>query len=89
MRGLAVGASCFVAYSGKVARLYRVDMQLQRCEALEAVQCTGNAMAIADASHIIGMLCYMLLCYCLFILICYCFTMFLCYCLFYYYVIVF
>lgn len=53
MRGLAVGRSCFVAWSGKVARLYRVDVQLQRYDALEAVHTTGSAMAIADASHII------------------------------------
>jgi hypothetical protein len=53
MRGLAVGNSCFVAWSGKVARVYRVDLQLQRYDALEAVQTTGTAMAIADASHII------------------------------------
>ena len=53
MRGLAVGRSCFVAWSGKVARVYRVDPQLQRYDALEAVQTTGTAMAIADASHII------------------------------------
>jgi hypothetical protein len=53
MRGLAVGNSCFVAWSGKVARVYRVDMQLQRYDALEAVQTTGTAMTIADASHII------------------------------------
>jgi hypothetical protein len=53
MRGLAVGRSCFVAWSGKVARVYRIDMQLQRYDALEAVQTTGTAMAIADASHII------------------------------------
>jgi len=53
MRGLAVGGSCFVAWSGKVARVYRVDLQLQSYEALEAVQTTGNAMAIADAAHII------------------------------------
>lgn len=53
MRGLAVGRSCFVAWSGKVARVYRVDTQLQRYEALEAVQTAGSAMAIADASHVI------------------------------------
>ena len=53
MRGLAVGRSCFVAWSGKVARVYRVDMQLQRYDALEAVQTTGTAMAIADSTHII------------------------------------
>jgi hypothetical protein len=53
MRGLAVGRSCFVAWSGKVARVYRIDMQLQRYDALEAVQTSGTAMAIADASHII------------------------------------
>lgn len=37
MRGLAVGHSCFVCYSGKVAKVYRVDMQLQRFDALEPV----------------------------------------------------
>lgn len=37
MRGLAVGHSCFVCYSGKAAKVYRVDMQLQRFDALEPV----------------------------------------------------
>jgi len=53
MRGLAVGHSCFVCYSGKVAKVYRVDMQLQRFDALEPVHTSGMAMAIADASHVI------------------------------------
>jgi hypothetical protein len=53
LRGLAVGRSCFVAWSGKVARVFRVDLQLQRFDALEPVHTTGTAMAIADASHII------------------------------------
>ena len=53
MRGLAVGRSCFVAWSGKAAKVYRVDMQLQRFEQLDAVQTAGTAMAIADASHVI------------------------------------
>ena len=53
VRGLAVGKSCFVVWSGKTARVYRVDPQLLRCEAQEPFSCSGRALAIADASVIV------------------------------------
>lgn len=46
MRGLAVGHSCFVCYSGKVAKVYRVDMQLQRFDALEPVHTRYGEMDV-------------------------------------------
>jgi intraflagellar transport protein 140 len=52
IRGLFVGRSCFVVWSGKAARIYRVDLQLQKVEALNVMQCSGKTMAIADASSI-------------------------------------
>lgn len=53
IRGLAVGKSCFVVWSGKTARAYRVDPQLLRCEAQEPFACSAKAIAIADASVIV------------------------------------
>lgn len=53
MRGVAVGGSCFVAWSGKAAKIFRVDLQLQKFDALDAMPTSGVAMAIADASHIV------------------------------------
>ena len=53
VRGLAVGKSCFVVWTGKTARVYRVDPQLLKCEPQEPFPCTGKAMAIADASSIV------------------------------------
>ena len=52
IQGLSVGASCFVVWNGKTARVYRVDAQLSAVEALEPFLCSARAMAIADASHI-------------------------------------
>jgi intraflagellar transport protein 140 len=53
IRGLAVGRSCFVCWSGKIAKVYRVDPSSHRIEALEPIKCTSMAMAIADASFIV------------------------------------
>ena len=52
MRGLAIGRSCFVAWSGKLARVHRVDTQVHRVEALNQIPTNCTAMAIADATHI-------------------------------------
>lgn len=52
IRGLAIGRSCFVAWSGKTSRIYRVDMQVQRIEALNSNNTSCSMMAIADATHI-------------------------------------
>ena len=52
IQGLSVGASCFVVWNGKTARVYRVDVQQCSVEALEPFLCAARAMAIADASHI-------------------------------------
>lgn len=52
IQGLSVGASCFVVWNGKTARVYRVDVQVCSVEALEPFLCAARAMAIADASHI-------------------------------------
>lgn len=52
IRGLTIGRSCFVVWSGKTARIYRVDMQVQRIEALNSTNTSCSVMAIADATHI-------------------------------------
>jgi intraflagellar transport protein 140 len=52
IQGLSVGASCFVVWNGKTARVYRVDNQLSQVEPLEPFLCSAKAMAIADASYI-------------------------------------
>ena len=52
IQGLSVGASCFVVWNGKTARVYRVDVQLSCVEPMEPFPCATRAMAIADASHI-------------------------------------
>ena len=53
MRGLAVGHSCFVCYSGKAAKVYRVDMQLQRFDALEPVHTRYNTMQMVAMAFIV------------------------------------
>eukprot|EP01038_Epipyxis_sp_PR26KG_P011964 gene11964-16014_t len=52
IKGLSVGKSCFVVWSGKVSKVYRVDLQLQKYEELESMKNNGVAMAIADSSTI-------------------------------------
>lgn len=53
VRGLAVARSCFVVWSGKCARVYRVDSQMHNVEALEPFTTPGGAMAIADVNQIL------------------------------------
>ena len=52
VQGLAVAASCFVVWSGKSARVYRVDPQLSNIEPLEPFVCSARAMAVADTIHV-------------------------------------
>eukprot|EP01035_Chromulina_nebulosa_P025109 gene25109-32749_t len=49
IKSLAVGRSSFVVSSGKVVKIYRVDLQFQKCEALPTINTNSTAMAIADA----------------------------------------
>jgi intraflagellar transport protein 140 len=53
VRGLAVGASCFVVWNGKNARTYSVDIQLLKSHANEQFECNGTSMCIADSSLIV------------------------------------
>lgn len=53
IRGLAVGRSCFVVWSGKVAKVYRVDPNSHRIDPLEPIKSTSTSMAIADSSFIV------------------------------------
>eukprot|EP00606_Chrysophyceae_sp_TOSAG23-5_P000414 GSChrysophyteH2.ASY1.ANO1.1513.1 assembled CDS len=53
VRGLAVGASCYVVWNGKTARTFHVDMQLLQSTPNDPFECSGSAMCIADSSHIV------------------------------------
>lgn len=53
VKGLSVARTCFVVWSGKAARVYRVDAQIRSIEPIEPFLTNGQAIAIADASHII------------------------------------
>lgn len=53
IRGMALGRSCFVVWSSKVAKIYRVDPQTSRIESLDPIKISSPAMAIADASFIV------------------------------------
>jgi len=53
IRGLAVGRSCFVVWNGKLARVYRVDPQLQRIDPFDLIKSVGTSMVIADSSFIV------------------------------------
>jgi intraflagellar transport protein 140 len=53
IRGIAVGKSCFVVWSGKSAKVYRIDAQLMRIEALPTFSTSAQAIAIADSSQIV------------------------------------
>lgn len=53
VKGLSVGRSCFVVWSGKDARAFRIDFSLMRLEALEPFTTPGCAMACADSNQII------------------------------------
>ena len=52
VRGLAVGSSCFVVWSGKDARVFRVDFGAMRADPLEPFPTIATAMAIADSKFI-------------------------------------
>jgi intraflagellar transport protein 140 len=52
IRGLSVSNSCFAVWSGKQARVYRVDSQIRNIEALEPFNSRGTAMAVSDATSI-------------------------------------
>jgi hypothetical protein len=52
IRGLSVAKSCFIVWNGKYARIYRIDLQMQKYEALDAIRCTSNTMMIADSNSI-------------------------------------
>ena len=54
VQGMSVSASCFAVWSGKSARVYRVDAQLSNVEPLEPFVCPARAMAIADTLHVKG-----------------------------------
>ena len=40
-------------YSGKMVKIYRVDLQLQKYEALEVITSSSIAMAIADSTFLV------------------------------------
>jgi hypothetical protein len=63
VKGLSVGRSCFVIWSGKDARAYRVDQSMMRMEALDPFSSPGIAMACADATQIVEVRALSLLCY--------------------------
>ncbi len=52
IKGLSVSRSCFVAWSNKYARVYRIDNQLQKIEPLEQFAINSNLAVIADNYHI-------------------------------------
>jgi hypothetical protein len=52
IKGLSVARSCFAVWSGKMARVYRVDAQLRSIEPIEPFLTPGLAMAVADSVHI-------------------------------------
>lgn len=52
VRGLAVGRTCFVVWSGKQARVYKVDLALQKVEPMPRIPSAGISMAIADTTFI-------------------------------------
>ena len=53
VKGMSVGRSCFVVWSGKDARAFRLDFSLMRLEALDPFQTPGFAIACADSNQII------------------------------------
>lgn len=52
IRGLSVGRSCFVVWSTKDAKIFRIDQQSRRIDTLDAVRTPCVAMAISDASFL-------------------------------------
>jgi intraflagellar transport protein 140 len=53
IRGLALSHTCFVVWSGKVAKVVRIDPPSLRLNVLDPIKCSGMACAIADSSSII------------------------------------
>ena len=53
VRGISLGRSCFVVWSGKKARVYNVDPHLAKCEAYEPFDCSSMSLAIGDSSLIV------------------------------------
>ncbi len=53
VRGIALGRSCFVVWSGKKARVFNVDPHLSKCEAYDPFECSSMSLAIGDSSHIV------------------------------------
>lgn len=53
VRGLSVAPTCFLVWSGKVGKVYRMDSSNQKYESLEQIKTSGTSMVIADSSTII------------------------------------
>ena len=49
--GLSVADTSFAVWSGKSARVYRVDSALSNVEPLEPFVCPARAIAIVDTAH--------------------------------------
>ena len=52
INGIAAGYSCFVVWSGKTAKVYRIDRHLRKTESMESFDLSSNSMVIADATHL-------------------------------------
>jgi intraflagellar transport protein 140 len=53
IRGLTVSRTCFAIWSGKVAKVVRVDPTTLKINSLDPIKTAGSAFAIADSSSII------------------------------------
>jgi intraflagellar transport protein 140 len=57
IRGIAVSRTCFLVWSGKLARVFRMESSSNssssRLEALDSIKSSGIAFAIADSSTVI------------------------------------
>jgi intraflagellar transport protein 140 len=53
VKGLSVAHSCFVVWSGKSARVYRVDLSLHSIDALNAFPTNGIDIVIADTTSLV------------------------------------
>lgn len=53
IKGLAVARTCFVVWSGKIAKVFRLDSVNQKFISAEPFKCMGIACAVADSSSII------------------------------------
>lgn len=52
IRGLSVGRSCFLVWSTKDAKIFRIDQQTGRIDTLDAMRASCVSMAIADTSFL-------------------------------------